>query len=106
MEINDDYEVCIEFLKSSGTAKRKPVITEMMKISSNGMDVRQQYMKYLYVSSACIGEYFAAITSVIREDGLYTPLLLHLSRSTLQVLEEVPLRLAVHTVSQIKNSKG
>ena len=106
MEINDNYEVCIEFLKSSGTAKRKPVITEMMKISSNGMDVRQHYIKYLYISSACIGEHFAAITSVIREDGICTPLLLHLSRSAPQVLEEVPLRLAVYTVSQIKNSQG
>lgn len=38
VEINDEYEVCIEFLKSAGVSKKKPV-TEMMKISSNGMDV-------------------------------------------------------------------
>ena len=39
MEINDGYEVCIEFLRSAGVSKKKPAVTEMMKISSNGMDV-------------------------------------------------------------------
>lgn len=39
MEISDGYEVCIEFLRSAGVSKKKPVVTERMKISSNGMDV-------------------------------------------------------------------
>ena len=39
VEISDGYEVCIEFLRSAGVSKKKPVVTERMKISSNGMDV-------------------------------------------------------------------
>ena len=115
MEINNNYEVCIEFFKSAGTTKRKSVITEMMKISSNGMDVSQHcnvdcitcyYSSFVTIS--LLGEYFTAITSiiVIREYTIYITLLLHLSRSTSQVLEEIPLCLAVHSVSQIKNTEG
>ena len=50
MEINDNYEVCIEFSKSAGIAKRKPIVTEMMKISSNGMDVSDTVHILLHIS--------------------------------------------------------